>query len=161
MADELLCCGIDQFLDYYAPFIPSEDSVDSALANLKDVGLLQDGGWQDLHGKNIPSKTQDIETAVFNKLTPIIQKLRTQNSAGAVGGTQCTCNFNYTDCGDTQMAGEIAGSTFQIDAYFSPASSSPLSRNVLASQVAVAVEFKRKRKDVHDVNTRILNIDVF
>jgi len=66
MVDEMLSCNIDQFLGYYAPFIPSKDSVDSALAGLKYTSLLQDDGWQGLHSKSIPSKT-----IVFSKLTVI------------------------------------------------------------------------------------------
>ena len=56
--------------------------------------------------------------------------------------TSRKCNFNYHDCGDTQMVGGNAGSTFQIDAYFSPVSSPLLfkSEKVVVLQVAVAAE---------------------
>jgi len=61
------------------------------------------------------------------------------------------------------MVGENAGSTSRIDAYFSPASSPPLfkSEKVVVSQVAVAAEFKKEKKDFHDVCIQNLNIDIF
>ena len=153
-ADELLCCDIDQFLNHYAPFVPSEASVDSALTNLQLLKYLQNDGWQGLHGKNSPSKTKDIEAVVFRKLTSIVQALKNQECHAVDANTPRKCNFNYTDCGDTPMAREIAGCTFRIDAHFSPASSPSLSGDVVASQVAAAAGFKRKRKDFHDVSTR-------
>jgi len=58
------------------------------------------------------------------------------------------------------MVGEIAGSTFQIDVYFLPISSPPAGKAV-TSQVAVAAEFKKKRKDLYDVTAQMLNINVF
>ena len=60
------------------------------------------------------------------------------------------------------MAGEIAGCTSRIDGRFSPTSSSSPSSSgpVMASQVAVAAKFTRKREDFHDVSTRILNVAV-
>jgi len=72
MMREMLCCTIDEFLCHYAPFRPTDKSVDDALAYLKDKQLIQDGEWQDLHGQDIPSKTRDIETVDFKKFESVI-----------------------------------------------------------------------------------------
>ena len=71
------------------------------------------------------------------------------------------CNFNYHDCGNAQMVGEIPGSTFRIDGYFSPEYSLFESTKVVVSQVAVTAEFKTNKDDSHRVRTQILTIDVF
>ena len=160
MADEMLHCDIDEFLCHYAPFCPTSNSVNSALEKLTDERLLLDDKWRHLKGKNIPSKTPEIETKVFSKLKPIFQALTKQNCIGIDSEIPRKCSFNYHDCGDTQMVGEIVGSTFQIDAYFSPISSPPTGK-VVTSQVAVAAEFKKKRKDLYDVTAQMLNINVF
>ena len=157
MVDEMLCCNIDEFLRHYAPFVPSKRSVSNALKNLEKGNLLQDGGWWNLSGNKIPSRTQEIETDVFSKLTPIVEALMKQQCSGTDSKTLRKCNFSYRDCGNTPMVGEIAGCTFRIDACFSPVSSDPLPGKVVASQVAVAAEFKKNREDVHDVSARILN----
>jgi len=119
--------------------------------------------WRDLSGEEIPSQTNAIETNVFKRLAPIVEALTEQECFGTDSKAGRECNFSYRDCGDTQMVGEIAGSTSRIDAYFSPASSPPPSKEakVVVSQVAVAAKFKKKEKDFHDVGTQILNIDVF
>ena len=106
------------------------------------------------------SKTQDIDTVVFSKLTRIVEVLENQECDGVDSNTSRKRNFRYNDCGDTSMAGEIAGCTFLIDACFSPISSPSSSGPVMASQVAVAAEFKRKREDFYDVSTRIQNVAV-
>ena len=162
MADEMLDCGIDEFLCYYAPFCPTDDSIDSALGKLKHDKFITKDGWRGLSGEQIPSKSEESEARVFGKLKHIVEALTAQKCFGTDSKALRKCNFSYEDCGDTQMVGEIAGSTFRIDAYFSPTSSPPLytSEKVVVSQVAVAAEFKKKGKDFHDVRTQILNIDV-
>ena len=160
MVDEMLRCDIDQFLSHYAPFVPSECSVDMALKKLKGEKLSKDDRWQGLHGENLPSKTQDIDTVVSSKLTRIVEALENQECDGVDSNTSRERNFRYNDCGDMSMAGEIAGCTFLIDACFSPISSPLLSGPVMASQVAVAAEYRRKMEDFYDVSTRILNIAV-
>ena len=161
MADEMLCCPVDDFMHYYAPFHPTDKSVDDALADLNDQQLLQDDEWRDLHGQNIPSKSREIETAVFKKLEPIVHALRNQKNVCAdsdPSDKHRECIFDYCDCGNTPIYGEIAGCTFRVDACFLPGlpgSPRPSSR-IMASQVAVAAEFKKSRNDFYDVSTRIL-----
>ena len=162
MADEMLDCGIDEFLRHYAPFCPTDDSISNALGRLRHDKFLTKDEWRGLSGDEIPSKSKESEAHVFGKLKPIIGALTAQECFDINSSALRKCNFNYEDCGDTQMIGEIAGSTFRIDAYFSPASSPPLymSEKVVVSQVAVAAEFKRRRKDFYGVRIQILNIDV-
>ena len=163
IADEMLCCDINQFLYHYAPFVPSKRSVNNALQKLKHKGLLCNNKWRDFSGDNIPSQTGEIETKAFKKLEAIVKVLMGQKCSGTDSKGSRKCNLNYHNCGDTQMVGEISGSTFRIDAYFSSEYSPPLfkSEKVVVSQVAVAGEFKKNRKDFYDVCTQILNIDVF
>jgi len=161
MADEMLCCTFDEFLCHYAPFHPNEKSVDDALTYLNDQQLLQDGEWQDPHGQNTPSKTQEIETAVFKKLEPIVHALRDEKKVRAdsdPSDKHRKCIFDYRDCGNTPIYEEIAGCTFQVNACFLPGlPGSPCpSSGITASQVAVAAEFKKSRNDFYDVSTRIL-----
>jgi len=162
MADEMLCCDIDEFLHHYAPFCPTDDSIDSALEKLKHSQILTENGWRDLCGREIPSQTSEKETKVFKRLAFIVEALTEQQCFGTDSKAPRECNFNYHDCGDTHLVGEIAGSTFRIDAYFLPASSPPPSKKakVVVSQVAVAAELKKNEKDSYDVRTQIRNIDI-
>jgi len=151
MADEMLCCNIDQFLCHYAPFCPTDGSINSALKKLEHKGLLCNNRWQDFHGTWAKKK----ETEAFKKLEDIVQALMGQECFGIDSKAPRKCNFNYHDCGNAHMVGEIPGSTFQIDGYFSPEYSPTLfeSRKVVISQVAVAAEFKRKKDDLSHVRT--------
>ena len=162
MADEMLDCGIDEFLCHYAPFCPTDDSINSALRKLERGKVLTEKGWRDFSSNGIPSESKESEAQVFRKLKPIVKALAKQKYFNPNGTAPRKCNFHYEDCGDTQMVGEIAGSTFRIDAYFSPTSPPPLckSEKLVVSQVAVVAEFKKKEKDFHDVRTQILSIDI-
>ena len=159
MADEMLCCDIDQFLCHYAPFCPTNDSIDSALKQLKHKGLLLDNGWRDFRG----NWTNMKETEAFKKLEDIVKALTGQKCFSTDSKAPRKCNFNYHNCGYSHMVGEIPGSTFRIDGYFSPKYSRSLfeSTKVVVSQVAVAAEFKREKEDSPQVCTQILTIDVF
>ena len=161
MADEIVCCDIDEFLCHYAPFCPTDDSIDSALEKLEHEGLLHNYKCWNFSGNNIPSQVNEKETAVFKRLEDIVEALTEQPCSGTDSKAPRKCNFNCHNCGNTQMDGEIAGSTVWIDAYFSPTSSPSPSRKVVVSQVAVAAEFMRKGKNLHNVRTQILNIDLF
>jgi len=159
MADEMLCCDIDEFLCHYAPFCPTDDSIDSALKRLERKRLLRNNEWRDFRDKWADKK----ETEAFKKLEDIVKALMGQKCFGTDSNIPRKCNFNYHNCGDTQMVGEIPGSTFQIDGYFSPEYSPPLfeSTKVVISQVAVAAEFKKNKAETSCVRTQILTIDVF
>jgi len=166
MAGEMLCCDIDEFLRHYAPFCPTDDSINSAFEKLKHEKLLQGSKRRKLSRGKISSKTNKKgkkETEVFKRLKFIVEALTGQECFSTGSKASRKCNFNYHDCGDTQMVGENAGSTSRIDAYFSPTSSPPLfkSEKVVVSQVAVAAEFKKEKKDFHDVCIQNLNIDIF
>jgi len=77
MADEMLCCDIDQFLCHYAPFCPTDNSIDSALKKLEHKGLLLDNGWRDFRG----NWTDENETEAFKKLEDIVKALRDKNAS--------------------------------------------------------------------------------
>jgi len=155
MAD-MLCCDIDEFLCHYAPFCPTDDSIDSALERLEHKRILQGNLWRDFSDKKMLSKTGKHEKKAFEGIKSIVKTLTEHNTMAPR-----TCNFKYSNCGDTHMTGNIGGSTFRVDACFSPLSSTPLAGKVVASQVAVAAEFMRKGKGLHNVRTQILNIDLF
>jgi len=131
MIDEMPCCNIDEFLRHYAPFCPTNNSIYIALKKLEDKTLLQDNIWQAFIDKKKPSRTRESEETAFEGIENIVKAL-----TGHYSMAHRTCNFKYSICDDTHMAGEIAGSTFRIDAYFSPLSSTPLPGNVVLSQVA-------------------------
>jgi len=160
MADEIVCCDIDEFLCHYAPFCPTDDSIDSALEKLEHEGLLHNYKCWNFSGNNIPSQVNEKETAVFKRLEDIVEALTEQPCSGTDSKAPRKCNFNCHNCGNTQMDGEIAGPTFRIDGYFSPLSCTPLAGKVVVSQVAVAAEFKKK-DDIYDVRIQILTINVF
>jgi len=159
MADEILCCDIDEFLYYYAPFCLTNDSIDSALKRLECKRLLCNNEWQDFCDRWANKK----ETEAFKKLEDIVKALMGQKCFSTDNNIPRKCNFNYHDCGDTQMVGEIPGSTFQIDGYFLPEYSPPLfeSTKVVILQVAVAAEFKKNKAETSCVCTQILTINVF
>jgi len=160
MADEMLCCDIDEFLRHYAPFCPTEKSIDGALENLERNEILQGDGWRDFRNNDKPSNTGKAESEAFEKLKDIVQVLTKRKCFGTDSKASRKCNLSYHICGEQQMVGEIPGSTFRIDAYLSPTSPPPQLREVVVSQVAVAAEFKRKKNHFRDVRTQILNIDV-
>ena len=112
MADEMLCCDIDEFLCHYAPFCPTDNSINSALEKLKHEKLLQGYKWRKLGSGKISSKKGKRETKVFQRLKFIVEALTGQECFGTGSKTSRKCNFNYHDRGDTQMVGENAGSTF-------------------------------------------------
>ena len=159
MADEMLCCDINEFLYHYAPFCLTDDSIDSALKRLERKRLLRNNEWRDFRDKWADKKG----TEAFKKLEDIVKALMGQKCFGTDSNIPRKCNFNYHNCGDTQMVGEIPGSTFRIDGYFSPEYSPPLfeSTKVVISQVAVAAEFKKNKAETSCVRTQILTIDVF
>ena len=113
MVDEALSCNFDDFLCYYALFHPDKESVDDVFANLN--GLLQDGEWWDLRSQDIPSKYRENVTAVFEKLEPIIHVLRDQKNVcpdSNFSDKHCKHIFDYCDCGNTPISGELAGCPF-------------------------------------------------
>ena len=151
----MLCCDINEFLHHYAPFHPTSNSVDTALKKLEDKNFLQGNQWQMFINRKKPSKTGESEEMAFKGIKDIVEALAEYDSMAPR-----TCNFKYSTCGYTNMAGEIAGPTFQIDGCFSPLSSTPLAGKVV-SQVVVVAEFKRKKCNIYDVHIQILTIDVF
>ena len=155
MIDEMLCCDIDEFLCHYAPFCPADNAVDSALKKLEDKKYLQGNQWQVFIGGTKPSDSKENEEKAFKWIEKIVEALTEHDSMAPRA-----CNFKYSTCGSTYMAGEIAGPTFRIDRYFSPLSCTPLAGKVVVSQMAVAAEFKKK-DDIYDVRIKILTIDVF
>ena len=156
MIDEMLCCDINEFLHHYAPFHPTSNSVDTALKKLEDKNFLQGNQWQMFINGKKPSETGESEEMAFKGIKDIVKALVEHDSMAPRH-----CNFKYSTCGYTNMAGEIAGPTFWIDVYFSPLSSTPLAGKVVVSQVAVAAEFKRKKCNIYNVYIQILTIDVF
>jgi len=90
---------------------PTGDSINSALEKLEDEGLLRNNKWQDLKDEEIPSKTNEIETKVFERLVPNVKALTEQECFGTDSTAPRKCNY---DCGNKQMIGEIAGSTFLL-----------------------------------------------
>jgi len=136
MAEEMLCGDIDQFLCHYAPFCLTEDSIDSVLKKLNHKRILHNDKWWDFCGTWAKKK----ETEAFRKLEAIVKTLMGQECFGTDSKAPCKCNFNYYNCGNTQMVGEIPGRTFQIDGYFLPEYSPPLfeSTKVMISQVSVS-----------------------
>jgi len=156
MADEMLCCDIDQLLCHYVPFCPTDDSIDSALKKLENKGLLQNNEWWDF----CDNWANEKETEAFQKLEDIVKALMGQKCFSTNSKAPRKCNFNYHNCGDTHVAGEIPGSTFRIDQYLSLKYSPPLfeSTKVVVSQVAVAAEFQNRLKMVSAVN-QIMNDD--
>jgi len=157
MADKMLCCNIDQFLCHYAPFCPTDGSINSALKKLEHKGLLCNNRWRDFCGTWAKKK----ETEAFKKLEDIVKALMGQKCFGTDSKAPRKCNFNYHDCGNAHMVGEVPGSTFRIDGYFSPEYSLFESTKVVVSQVAVTAEFKTNKDNSHRVRTQILTIDVF
>ena len=103
-----------------------------------------------------PSETGESEEMAFKGIKDIVKALVEHDSMAPRH-----CNFKYSTCGYTNMAGEIAGPIFQIDGCFSPLSSTPLAGKVVVSQVVVAAEFKRKKCNIYNVHIQILTIDVF
>jgi len=88
------------------------------LKKLKHEKLLQGKKWHKLGSGKISFKTNKKgkkETKVFQRLKFIVEALMGQECFSTSSKTSHKCNFNYHDCGDTQMVGENAGSTFQID----------------------------------------------
>jgi len=101
-----------------------------------------------------------IETEAFKKLEDIVKALMGQECSSTDHKGLRKCNLKYYNCGDTHVVGEIPGSTFRINGYFSPKYSPPLfeSTKVVVSQVAVAAEFQNRLKMVSAVN-QIMNDD--
>ena len=95
MLHKMLCCDINQFLHYYAPFVPSKHSVDNALQKLEHEELLYSNKWRDFNSNDIPSKTGKIEGEAFKKLKDIVKALMGQKCSGTDPKGPRKCNHTW------------------------------------------------------------------
>ncbi|KAJ3575708.1 hypothetical protein NP233_g917 [Leucocoprinus birnbaumii] len=136
MTRELLVCPVDEFLDYYAPCVPTPVSVDAALTRMETLMPATAGTW-------LGSSKDESEKTVFMKLTPIIKALA-HVACVCKGETQSrTLNFHYTDCGDIAIQGDMPGSSYSMDAYLLSTVHDTPSEALTVSDIALVAEFEK------------------
>ncbi len=149
MVNEILECPIDDFLKHYAPFCPPKESVDTAHDALKKKSLLKcrkkSKTWALADYMTAPKDIGPSEPVVFKKLEEIMDVLEAENLAGR------TCLFHYKDCPYAEVASEIDGTNFKVDARITK---NPEAKKFILSDAAVVAEYKKDNKpdDVADVS---------
>ncbi|KAG8901345.1 hypothetical protein FRB99_005381 [Tulasnella sp. 403] len=155
MQGEVAEVDIEKFVDYYLPFHPDNDVIDTAVECLVESGNLrkqQDGEvWTKFDGVE-----DSDEDARFNRLIPIFEVLQGLK----VGHRERTCGFRRDP--NRTTASEISGSAHKVDGYLGlmkstmPVSSLPVSKEVPTADVAVNCEFKLDPKKRPDNRRKVL-----
>ncbi len=158
MANEMLECSIDYFLDHYEPFVPSTESISDASQTLKSFNTdqrlatpkIHDSGemaWTDQHAEVQTSAKRDAtDGAVF--LLNVTECLRTIECLEHNNGTDKprTCNFFYKNF---LPKTEIPGTELGVDACLASDKYSP---DVVISDMAVIVEVKGGTEGISAAN---------
>ncbi|KAF9446809.1 hypothetical protein P691DRAFT_776599 [Macrolepiota fuliginosa MF-IS2] len=149
MADEMHKCPLQNFLVDYAPFRPSQDSVDAAFQHYTNTGKLvksndhPDGVWADFLPPSKKRKKEN-ENQVFARLQSIIDDLRQLECLEEGANKLRHPQFHYMTCPNNWMAGEIGGTNFRVDACIT---SNPGSKTVILADTAVVAEFKKSSEN--------------
>ncbi len=149
MVHEILECPIDEFLEHYAPFYPPEEFVTGAFDTMKATPLLKrvkkTKTWTLADYATTPKDIGLSEPVVFKKLEEIMDVLKVENLAGR------KCHFHYKDCPYAEVASEIDGTNFKVDARITK---NPEAEKLILSDAAVVAEYKKDNKpdDVADVS---------
>jgi hypothetical protein len=146
MVNEILECPVDAFLEHYAPFKPSPGFVTTAYNDLKNKFLLEKIGNSDNSVLANFTSFAETESIIFKRLDEIMRVLEKVED-----GTGRRRSFSYKDCPSTNMASEIDGTNFRVDACIT---SKPKDSRVVLSDVAAIAEFKKAgdSADVEDVS---------
>ncbi|KAJ3562683.1 hypothetical protein NP233_g9420 [Leucocoprinus birnbaumii] len=150
MVHEIRRCTIEDFLDYYAPFRVSPDTIATARQLLAKEGHVEEdkesGEYQLTNFGRGPGNAS-LESQMFEPLEEIV---------AALGGVEChdlagsvrTRRFHYRNCANTSMESEISGTNFRVDAAVSMGATPKGSdERTVISETAVPLEFKRNRSD--------------
>ncbi|KXN82898.1 hypothetical protein AN958_01967 [Leucoagaricus sp. SymC.cos] len=148
MQPEMRSCSVKTFLEHYAPFMPTQDTVDAARERLTEdctTEVHSEGNttrcWSDFDCP--PSEMHAIEPKIFKNLEEIIEVL---NRVDRERLGRRPVRFQYFDCAYSNLKGETPGATFKVDAYFGPKSlSSPGSTSLETSKMAVIAEYKKNK----------------
>ncbi|KAF5363407.1 hypothetical protein D9756_001071 [Leucocoprinus leucothites] len=181
MVHEILECSVETFLDHYAPFKPSPDSIEAICQKLKHEGLLvptthlthakdapmqppqsEDSfGWNDLEGCT-PSKIIGTEQGIFKTIEEIVEAVVEPSSGTNDHVDGHRPNYQYKDCPNGNMIGEIQGATFRLDACIIPKNSpSAESTTVNTWEAAVIAEFKRGEQSEIDNRKQLVSAASF
>ncbi|KAF5363406.1 hypothetical protein D9756_001070 [Leucocoprinus leucothites] len=181
MAHEILECSVETFLEHYAPFKLSPDSIEAICQKLKHEGLLvptthlthakdapmqppqsEDSfGWKDLEGCT-PSKIIGTEQGIFKTIEEIVEAVVEPSSGTNDHVDGHRPNYQYKDCPNGNMIGEIQGATFRLDACIIPKNSpSAESTTVNTWEAAVIAEFKRGEQSEIDNRKQLVSAASF
>ncbi|KAF9447331.1 hypothetical protein P691DRAFT_822102, partial [Macrolepiota fuliginosa MF-IS2] len=123
MAGEMHECPLKNFLADYAPFRPSQNSIDAAVQHYTNTGkLVKSNGhpdsvtWTDFQLRPSDKKRNENENQVFAHLQAIIDDLRQLECLEEGVNEPRRPQFHYLSCPNNWMAGEIEGTNFRVDA---------------------------------------------
>lgn len=178
MDNEMLECSVGEFLNHYAPFRPSDASVEDVLKMFqtdrsgtlmkkaqrsgkrrKGKGKKREESKEEVDAEFVwadfdlpPSQMDGSEIRIFGALQDIVNALVDVKCTDERGVPR-TCLFEYQDCPSEDMFSEIPGTTFRADARVTYR---PPGRKVILSDTPVIAEFKKKRnpEDIEQVRAR-------
>lgn len=153
MVSEIHKCPIDDFLNHYLPFVPTQESIDSAFQRFTHGRLPMEVNNSDQNGDQralawdafVPNSVnpEATEETVFGPLQNIADFLVTvkcRNRGAKKNAKPRTCKFSYRDCPATEVQSEIPGTNFWVDACIT---ANPDSEQVILSDTAVIAEYKK------------------
>lgn len=149
MAREMHECSLDAFLTDYAPFHPSQESVNAAFQHSIAARINENGPiWTDFYLRQ--SFIDQTEDKLFECLITIIDNFCHLECRAEGVDQRRQVQFQYRSCPNTTVAGEIGGNSFQMDACIT---SEPTSDVTVLADIAVIFEFKKFNKDTHAVSS--------
>ncbi|KAF5363409.1 hypothetical protein D9756_001077 [Leucocoprinus leucothites] len=166
MAYEILECSVETFLEHYAPFKPSTDSIEVACQKLKHqdflvpstqlkrgndtltrVQGLNDGFVWERLGGHTHFEMINTKQRIFKIVEEAVEILvePSPETGDCIEGRLPSYQYKY--CPDGKIVGETGGTTFPLDACFVPNNSVPAeSTTINAWEAAVIAEFKREEQ---------------
>ncbi|KAF9449014.1 hypothetical protein P691DRAFT_703938 [Macrolepiota fuliginosa MF-IS2] len=168
MAEEMLECPLDEFMNHYAPFRPSQESIDNVFNKYtkhtheerllkrveQDCETQQQTGWVWNDFELPPSSLTESEDAIFRNLEKIMQDIREQPCADVASESRQS-QLYYRSCPNTTLQSEIIGTTFRFDACITD---NPENTSTVAlANTAVIAEFKKGLKDRHENRKQLVS----
>ncbi|KAF9449016.1 hypothetical protein P691DRAFT_774983, partial [Macrolepiota fuliginosa MF-IS2] len=158
---------LDVFLNYYAPFRPSQESIDGVFDKyvndthdkrlLKEVRRDCEGQqrarwvWADFELP--PSSLTNSEDTIFGKLGNIIEDIR-ERSCMDMASESRQSQLYYRNCPNTTLTSEIIGTTFGFDACITDSPEN--TPKIALANAAVIAEFKKSKDEGHKNRQRLV-----
>ncbi len=157
VSGETLKCSIDSFLNHYAPFIPSPETIANALQALgvlKEIGGSEPEGWFRNDYVRDDLKPNTLKIPGYRLLQDVADWLRNvechENNNGA---KRRSCRFTNEDLLSTTMESDIHGIDLQPDVHTTK------NPHILLPDTVVITEFRTGAKTIDKEEVSAHNIN--